>query len=415
MLFSLRWLPGDTDIMVRIGQIAMSIAITAGSMTAATDQSKGELGMTQTSPNGLKQVASDRPIGHIEPVFEFYDAMPTGVTVAADGRIFINFPRWGDDTPFTVGEIHAGKVVPYPDALINTFDPARPGETLGSVQSVVVDPANRLWILDTAAPSFSTPVSGGAKLVAVDLTTDKVVKTIVLPSSAVLPTTYINDVRFNLRQGKAGVAYITDSSVRGPGAIIVVDLDNGESWRKLSGHPSTSPDPSFIPVVEGERLAIREKGKVPARFNVASDGIAISTDGATLYYCPLSSRHLYSVPTALLVDRSISDAEVGRAVLDLGEKGASDGLEADDKGRVYAGDYEHNSIRQRQVDGEWKTIAHDPRILWPDTMSVASDGYLYFTANQLHRQAQFHEGQDLREKPYTLFRIKINAGPVHLK
>jgi sugar lactone lactonase YvrE len=415
MLFSLRWLPGDTDIMVRIGQIAMSIAITAGSMTAATDQSKGELGMTQTSPNGLKQVASDRPIGHIEPVFEFYDAMPTGVTVAAEGRIFISFPRWGDDTPFTVGEIHAGKVVPYPDALINTFDPARPGETLGSVQSVVVDPANRLWILDTAAPSFSTPVSGGAKLVAVDLTTDKVVKTIVLPSSAVLPTTYINDVRFNLRQGKAGVAYITDSSVRGPGAIIVVDLDNGESWRKLSGHPSTSPDPSFIPVVEGERLAIREKGKVPARFNVASDGIAISTDGATLYYCPLSSRHLYSVPTALLVDRSISDAEVGRAVLDLGEKGASDGLEADDKGRVYAGDYEHNSIRQRQVDGEWKTIAHDPRILWPDTMSVASDGYLYFTANQLHRQAQFHEGQDLREKPYTLFRIKINAGPVHLK
>jgi hypothetical protein len=48
-------------------------------------------------------------------------------------------------------------------------------------------------------------------------------------------------------------------------------------------------------------------------------------------------------------------------------------------------------------------------------MSVASDGYLYFTANQLHRQAQFHEGEDLREKPYSLFRIKIDAGPVHLK
>ena len=108
-----------------------------------------------------------------------------------------------------------------------------------ALQSVVVDPVNRLWILDTAAPSFSTPVRGGAKLVAVDLATDNVAKTIVLPSSAVLPTTYINDVRFDLRQGKAGVAYITDSSVRGPGAIIVVDLDSGDSWRKLSGHPST--------------------------------------------------------------------------------------------------------------------------------------------------------------------------------
>lgn len=50
--------------------------------------------MTQTSPSGPKQLASDRPIGHIEAVFEFYDAMPTGVSVAADGRIFINFPRW---------------------------------------------------------------------------------------------------------------------------------------------------------------------------------------------------------------------------------------------------------------------------------------------------------------------------------
>lgn len=46
---------------------------------------------------------------------------------------------------------------------------------------------------------------------------------------------------------------------------------------------------------------------------------------------------------------------------------------------------------------------------------MAFDGYLYFTVNQLHRQAQFHEGRDLREQPYTLFRVKIDAGPVLLK
>jgi sugar lactone lactonase YvrE len=305
--------------------------------------------------------------------------------------------------------------VPYPDAQINKFDPSHPGETLGNVHSVVVDPIDRLWILDNAAPSFSMPVPGGAKLVAVDLVTNRVMKTIILSSAAILPTTYINDVRFDLRPGKAGVAYITDSSVSGPGGIIVVDLDSGESWRKLTGHKSTSPDPTFIPIVEGERLAVREEGKTPAPFSVASDGIAISDDGALLYYCPLSSRHLYSVPTALLRDRSAADANVGQAVVDLGEKGASDGLEADDKGRVYAGDYEHNSIRQRQPNGEWRTIAHDPRILWPDTLSVARDGYLYFTVNQVQRMAQFNEGKDLREKPYVLFRVKIDAGPVLLK
>jgi sugar lactone lactonase YvrE len=373
-----------------------------------------ETARMKTPSTAAEHLASERTIGKIEPIFEFHDAMPTGVSVSADGRIFVNFPRWGDDVPFTVGEIRDGKVVPYPDAAINKFDPARPGDTLGSVQSVVVDAAHRLWILDTAAPGFSTPVAGGAKLIAVDLKPNKVVKTIVL-SSTILPTTYINDVRFDLRWGKAGVAFITDSSISGPGGIIVVDLDSGESWRRLTGHKSSSPDPAFVPVVEGERLAIREKGKPPAPFAVASDGIAISADGATLYYCPLSSRHLYSIPTARLLDRSASEEAVAEAVVDLGEKGASDGLEADDRGRVYAGDYERNSIRQRQTDGEWKTIAHDPRILWPDTMSVASDGYLYFTANQLHRQAQFHEGQDLRVKPYTLFRVRIDAGPVLLK
>jgi sugar lactone lactonase YvrE len=375
-------------------------------------------GVTQTygdTMNTPTHLPTDRPIGSIEPVFEFHGDMPTGVTVSRDGRIFVNFPRWGGAVPYTVAELKSGKIVPYPDAAMNKFDPKRPGETLGSVQSVVVDPANRLWILDTAAPSFQAPVPGGAKLVAVDLATNKVVKTIVLPPATVLETTYVNDVRFDLRRGKAGLAYITDSSVKGPGGIIVVDLDSGESWRKLTGDRSTSADPAFVPVVEGETLAVREAGKRPVPFVVASDGIALSPDGETLYFCPLSSRHLFSIPTAVLRDRSLPDAEVSKAVVDLGEKGASDGLEADDKGRVYAGDYERNSIRQRQADGEWRTIAHDPRILWPDTLSVAADGFLYFTANQLHRQPQFHEGKDLRQHPYSLFRIRIDGGPVLLK
>ncbi|WP_395664285.1 L-dopachrome tautomerase-related protein [Methylocella sp.] len=371
---------------------------------------------TSAAETASAALPSEATIGDIEQVFAFETGpMPTGVTVSHDGRIFVNFPRWGDDVPFTVAEIRDGRVVAYPDAAINMADPSKPGASLLSVQSVVVDPANRLWILDTAAPGFAAPIAGGAKLVAVDLASDKVVKTIVLPADVILPSTYVNDVRFDLSAGRQGVAYITDSSVTGPGGVIVVDLATGEAWRKLTGHASTSPDPAFIPVVEGERLAIREKGKPPAPFAVASDGVAISADGKTLFYCPLSSRHMYSVPTALLLDRRADDAAVAAAVVDLGEKGASDGMETDDKGRVYAGDYKHDSVRQRQPDGEWKTIAHDPRILWPDTLSVGADGYLYFTANQLQRQPLFHEGRDLRQHPYSLFRVKIDAGPVLLR
>jgi sugar lactone lactonase YvrE len=122
------------------------------------------------------------------------------------------------------------------------------------------------------------------------------------------------------------------------------------------------------------------------------------------------------VATEALRYRSLSDEQVGETVIDEGDKGgASDGLETDDKGNVYATNYEHNAILRRLPTGELQTIAHDERMLWPDTMSVATDGFLYFTANQLHRQAKYQGGEDLRVYPYWLFRVPIHAGPVLLK
>ncbi|TFW13804.1 L-dopachrome tautomerase-related protein [Duganella callida] len=352
-----------------------------------------------------ESVPQERPIGHAERVFAFHDAMPTGVSVSETGRIFVNFPQWGDDVKFSVGELRDGRVVAYPSQAANA--------DFSSVQSVVADGRGKLWVLDTSAPGFAAPKA--PKLVAVDLATDQVSISIAFPSSVILPTTYVNDVRFDFRVGAQGVAYVTDSSLSGPGAIIVLDLASGKAQRRLSGHASTSPDPDFIPTVEGESMKVRTGDGSTQKFTVASDGIALSADGQTLYYSPLSSRHLYSVPAALLRDPKVSEAQLAAAVKDLGEKGASDGLEADANGALYATDYEHNSIRKRAPDGSWTTIASDGRLLWPDTMSIGPDGYLYFTANQLHRQAIFHGGHDQREKSYGLFRVKIDARPAPTK
>jgi sugar lactone lactonase YvrE len=349
----------------------------------------------------------------IERVAAFDGAMPTGVTVAPNGRIFVNFPQWGDQAPFTVAELVDGKAVPYPDAATNRPDPADPAGHFISVQSVVADGANRLWVLDTAAPNFAPPQAGGAKLVAIDLATNRVVKTIVLPSSVVLPTTYLNDVRFDLRQGEQGVAYITDSSNAGVGGIIVVDLASGRAIRRLSGHATTNPEPGFTPTVDGEVLMNRPAHGPATPVAIASDAIALSADGSMLYYGPLSGRTLHAVPTALLRDPSVSEDTLGRAVRSLGRKGASDGIAEDDRGRVFAGDYEHNAIRMLDR-GTWSTLVSDPRISWPDTLSIGPDGYLYFTANQLHRQPGFHGGRDLRRKPYELLRTKVGSRPVLL-
>lgn len=420
-----------------------------------------------------QQAAIDQPVGQLETVATFNGPMPTGVTVSHGNRIFVNFPRWGDDVPFTVAEIVNGNAVAYPNAQINDW----PGRKLPNpnafmdeqanqthfvnVQSVVVDPEDRLWVLDTGAPMLKNIVPGGPKLVCIDLKTNQVVRTILLPPESAGENSYMNDVRFDLRSGAAapqdaqtmvgsrsapnpnappidpahpvaartpgqptgsatadihGTAYITDSSSAGPNAIVVVDLATGKSFRRLNQHVSVLGEPGFLMFAEGKPVyqTLPRKPAEPVLF--AADGIAISADGRELYYCPISSTKLYEVSTEALRNPDISEARVESTVRIVTGKMPSDGLESDANGMVYMTDPVTNSIhRFNTTTGMTDTIAHDPRLLWPDTMSLSDDGYLYVTANQLHRQPTMHNGEDLRQKPYQLYRMKVSAAPIRLK
>ncbi len=283
------------------------------------------------------------------------------------------------------------------------------------MQSVVVDPKDRLWALDTGSVKLGPNVPNGPKLVCMDLKTNTITRKIFFSRAVVTADTYLNDVRFDLRRGKAGVAYITDSGDKSPNGIIVVDLATGNSVRRLGGHPSVKPVPLFTPMVEGQPLLQRKPGQSPQHLKLGSDGIAISADGKTLYYCPLASRHVYGVSTDALIDPGKSESDVEATVQDLGLKGASDGLETDTLGRLYATDYEHALVKRGKPGGPYTTVAKVASLYWPDTLSVATNGYLYFTANELQRQGSYHYGKDLRVKPYRLYRLKINAAPVLLK
>ncbi|AFY56549.1 gluconolactonase [Rivularia sp. PCC 7116] len=367
--------------------------------------------------NAQRNLPQEKTVGNIETVATFNDAMPTGVTVSQTGRVFVNFPRWGDKVDFTVAEVKNNRSIPYPNAEINVANKDKPKDSLLSVQSVVIDALDRLWILDTGSIEFAPTINGGAKLVGVDLKTNKIFKKIVFPEDVALKTTYLNDVRFDLRRGKEGMAFITDSSLTGANAIIIVDLATGKSWRRLNNHPSTKAEDidKFLPIVEGQPLMSRPPNAEPSPFKVGADGIAISSDGGRLYYCPLSGRTLYSVNVDALVQPA-SEEQVAKTVINHGDKGgASDGLESDAQNRIYVTNYEDNAILRRLPNGMYETVVHDSRLLWPDTLSLATNGYLYFTANQLHRQPNFHNGKDLRQKPYSIFRTKVDAKPVLLK
>ena len=63
---------------------------------------------------------SARPVGDLEAVHQFTGPMPTGVTVSRQGRIFVNYPKWGENVRFTVAEIRDGAGVVYPDQARNS-------------------------------------------------------------------------------------------------------------------------------------------------------------------------------------------------------------------------------------------------------------------------------------------------------
>ena len=137
--------------------------------------------MSTTTMPGQQFLSTEKSVGDLELVATFDGPMLTGVTVSHTGRIFVNFPKWGDEVAYTVAEVRDGQTVAYPNQEINQTNMQDQASTLVSVQSVVVDPADRLWILDTGSIMFQPTELGGPKLVCVDLETDRVVQTVLFP------------------------------------------------------------------------------------------------------------------------------------------------------------------------------------------------------------------------------------------
>jgi sugar lactone lactonase YvrE len=347
----------------------------------------------------------------LKPAALFYGPLPTCFAFTSDDRLFVNFPRWGMITNYTVAEVKNGTLVPYPDVEANSFYPEEPGRAdakthLVSVQSVVTDSRDRLWIVDTGSINMQPIIDPLApKLWAYDVKSGQRVKAITF-AETVKKNSYLNDVRFDLRRGTEGMAYITDS---GAGGIVVVDLASGQSWRKLDDHPSVKADRNLAIMVEGEALRRRLAGKAEEPVLINSDGIALSPDGKTLYYTPLTGRAIYGVSTDYLDDRNASQ-DANAVVKKVAEKpSANDGLVCDAEGRLYSTDFEDNCIRRTTpADGKSEVVLQDERLLWPDCVMI-HNGKLYVTSNQLHRQGDFHGGQNLLESPFVLFEYPVNA------
>ncbi|MEO7339062.1 MAG: L-dopachrome tautomerase-related protein [Caldimonas sp.] len=313
-----------------------------------------------------------------------FDHQVTGVSVSEDGRVFVNFPRWTEDSAVSVGEWRDGAVVPYPDARWNEWrnaskDELEAGDRWVCVQSVVADGRGSLWVLDPAAPAMATVVPGGPKLVQIDLATDRAIRTIAFDETVAPQGSYLNDVRIS---PDGGTAYITDSGARG--AIVVLDIETGKARRVLDGHASTQPDKS-VTVTYGGRPLRRPDGR---GVEFSADGISLSLDGATLYWQAIKGKTLYSIPTTALAEGGTPEQQV----VAVGENGPADGLHisrAD--GRMYVTSPQDNSIRVRDLgsNGKAEVFLTDERLRWPDTFGEGPDGTIYVTTSRIQDSAFF--------------------------
>ena len=315
------------------------------------------------------------------------DRQWTGVAVAQDNRIFVNYPRWSDNVPFSVGELKPdGSVAPFPSMDLNRWEPGSDAtRNFVAVQSVVVDNDNFLWILDTANPQFKGIVPSGPKLVKVDLASNSIMQTIRFAVPVIEPASYLNDVRIDTRRQ---VAYLTDS---GTGAIIVTNLSTGTSRRLLANHSSTHAEEITL-TIEGKSWL---RNGSPVR--VHADGIALDSEGEYLYYQALTGRTLYRIETRWLRDPLITEQDLTGKIETVGKTGAADGLVFMD-GRVYISALEENAIKTVVPGSKAETLVQDPQLAWPDSFSFGPDGSLYVTTSQIHH------GQN-PANPYKIFTL----------
>ncbi|SMR63184.1 unnamed protein product [Zymoseptoria tritici ST99CH_3D1] len=379
----------------------------------------------------------------IEEVHYYYKQWPIGIAVASDGRIFATYTR--GDYEYTLGVCtNMTAEEPYPSADLNlpvsqlntTYNGIDFGSSnstgLISVQAIYITPQTSsrpetLWAIDTGRPTIhsstgaaSMPYAqpGGPKLIAISLSNNTIYRTYTFPPDVHYPDSYLNDLRFDFNPNLsstsgAGIAYLVDSSNEGRPGFIMVDLASGKSWRRLTQDPSVLRDPNTVPTYFGHPFHFHTPGQPITWPQEGLDGIQLSPDGSRLFYSPLVSTHLFSIPTSNLREQSqLSEIHARANVSDHGQRGGqANGFEGDDAGNIYQLMPEQNAIYYFDPnDGLTKGFVRDPRILWPDGASVAEDGYIYMNINQLPFQADWNDGIEGRVFPGAVLRAKLPEG-----
>jgi len=228
-------------------------------------------------------------------------------------------------------------------------------------------------------------MEGGAKLVKIDLATNRVSRIYFLgkdlaPSGSVLSHMRV-DARF---------LYVTDA---GLGAIVVIDRETGRGHRVLEGEPCSRADRSITPMIHGKPL-VHPDGKVPV---IHLSHLELSPDGRWMYFTPLFGPMLRRVETKYLHDPRLTNEEIAARVEEVVRIPPVTSITADAAGNLYFSALTEDGVLKMGPDRKLQTLIRDDRISGPNEGSIGPDGFYYFPNSQAPRV----------NRPYEVFKIKL--------
>jgi sugar lactone lactonase YvrE len=337
-------------------------------------------------------------------------AMPAGIKVDRRGNYYVSVPRWDVGIPSTMNRIVMKNGKPLLEAF-PSWDWNKAGDVnlLQSILGYEIDEQNRMWLLDQGKIAYEPSPDGSQKLVIWDLNTNKMLDSIKIPNEiANYRTSFLNDI---VVDNKNGFAYITDSGNGWPdhpvvGGIIVYNMKTKTFRRVLDQHYSTQDFPGF-------RFSIVHKPVFKDKpMRLGSDGIALSADRSTLYYCPITGRNLYAVDTALLRNFNTPVEEIGRAVQAVGSKRSNtDGMHADNKGNVFYTMLEGQGVGYyTPKKNRFHKFVSDDRMLWVDGVAFDQKGSIIFNNNRLHQMFEKNQDEIDWNYPFNLIIWKAFVG-----
>ena len=314
------------------------------------------------------------------------NVMITNAAVSPRGRLFGNFPRWTDVPTPSVGEATAdGSFKPFPGGDWNEWRPGlSPRERFVCTHGLHADRDNNLWVIDDASPHHGKMVEGGAKLVQIDLETNRVSRVYPLGPDLAPPGAVLSHMRVDER-----FLYVTDS---GFGVILVIDRASGRGHQVLEGAPCSRADRTIKPVIHGKPMT-HPDGRVPV---INLSHLELSPDGAWMYFTPLFGPRLWRIETRHLQDPALA-FEAALHVEAVAKIPPVTGITSDAAGTLYFSALTEDGVLKMGADRKLQTVIRDDRISGPNEGSIGPDGCYYFPNSQAPRV----------NRPYEVFRIPL--------